>query len=100
VNVLAADCHSTSRATHDSSIKNVEIGSDRLAQIEGAKSLIDVQDSKLGEIQARAAAIGINLTLDILLKKVVYSVSRPAKKPAPQKKPKIKKNITINPENK
>jgi hypothetical protein len=65
LNLLAASCHSTVRKTDASWYKQVGIAASGDEQVAGAMSLIELQDTKLSEIQEKAAAIGVNITLAI-----------------------------------
>ena len=62
--VLAATCQSTVRQVDSQWQK--EIGTAYLdEQIEAARKLLDLQDTKLAEIQEKTARLGVNITLEI-----------------------------------
>ncbi len=65
LNLLAASCHSTVRKTDATWYKQVGIAANGADQITGAMSLIELQDTKLSEIQEKAAGSGVNVTLEI-----------------------------------
>lgn len=65
LNLLAASCHSTVRRTDATWYKQVGIAVNPDEQIAGAMSLIELQDTKLSEIQEKAATSGVNITLEI-----------------------------------
>ena len=65
LNLLAASCHSTVRKTDATWYKQVGIAENHEQQIAGAMALIELQDSKLSEIQEKAATAGINITLEV-----------------------------------
>ncbi len=65
LNLLAASCHSTVRKTDATWYKQVGIASNLNDQVSGAMSLIELQDTKLSEIQEKAASSGVNVTLEI-----------------------------------
>lgn len=74
LNLLAASCHSTVRKTGATWYRQVGITSNADEQINGAMSLIELQDTKLSEIQEKAAAAGVNITLEI---RALYRSSEP-----------------------
>ncbi len=65
LNLLAASCHSTVRKTDAAWYKLVGIVATPEEQISGAIALIELQDTKLSEIQEKAATSGVNITLEI-----------------------------------
>ncbi len=65
LNLLAASCHSTVRKTDATWYKQVGIATNPTDQISGAMSLIELQDTKLSEIQEKSANSGVNITLEI-----------------------------------
>lgn len=65
LNLLAASCHSTVRTTDATWLRQVAIASTPEEKIAGSLSLIELQDTKLSEIQEKAATSGVNLTLEI-----------------------------------
>lgn len=65
LNLLAASCHSTVRKTDATWLKQVAIAPTLEEKIAGSLILIELQDTKLSEIQEKAATSGVNLTLEI-----------------------------------
>lgn len=65
LNLLAASCHSTVRKTDATWYKQVGIATNPDERVAGAMSLIELQDTKLSEIQEKAASSGVNITLEI-----------------------------------
>lgn len=65
LNLLAASCHSTVRRTDATWYKQVGTATNQADQLAGAMSLIELQDTKLSEIQEKAANSGVNITLAI-----------------------------------
>lgn len=65
LNQLAASCHSTVRKTDATWYKQVGIAANYDDRVAGSMSLIELQDTKLSEIQEKAAASGVNITLEI-----------------------------------
>ncbi|RPI75129.1 MAG: hypothetical protein EHM45_15635 [Desulfobacteraceae bacterium] len=65
LNLLAASCHSTVRKTDAAWYKYVGIAANPGEQVTGAMSLIELQDTKLSEIQEKAAASGVNIILAV-----------------------------------
>lgn len=65
LNLLAASCHSAVRRTDATWYKQVGIAANSDDQIIGAMSLIELQDTKLSEIQEKAATSGVNIALEI-----------------------------------
>jgi hypothetical protein len=62
--VLAAECHATLRQID--TIWHQKVGTGELEQqIAEAKTLLEIQDNKLTDIQVRATKIGLNLALEI-----------------------------------
>jgi hypothetical protein len=65
LSLLAASCHSSVRRTDATWYKQVGIATNPDEQVAGAMSLIELQDTKLSEIQEKAATSGVNITLDV-----------------------------------
>jgi hypothetical protein len=65
LNLLAASCQSTVRKTDATWYKQVGIAENPNDRVTGAMQLIELQDTKLSEIQEKAAAIGVNITLEV-----------------------------------
>lgn len=65
LNLLATICHSTARQTDSFWHKKIGIEEKFDVQINGALELIDLQDSKLQEVQEKAAMAGVNITLEV-----------------------------------
>lgn len=65
LNMLAATCHSTVRLTDAMWHKNVGLQEEEEKRLQGAMSLIELQNAKLSEIQERAATLSVNLILAI-----------------------------------
>jgi hypothetical protein len=61
---LAAECHSTARQIDTLWYQKVGFGEIEL-RISEAKTLLEIQDNKLADIQVRATKLGLNLTLEI-----------------------------------
>jgi hypothetical protein len=65
LSLLAASCHSTLRHTDATWYRQVGIAADEGLRVAGAMTLIELQDSKLSDIQEKAATSGINIALEI-----------------------------------
>jgi hypothetical protein len=65
LNMLATICHSAVRLTDATWHKTIGVQEESQRRVEGALSLIEIQNAKLSEIQERAASLGINVTLEI-----------------------------------
>ncbi len=63
--LLAAGCHSTVRKTDATWYREVGLEMDEKEKIAGAMELIELQDSRLSEIQEKAAASGLNIALEV-----------------------------------
>lgn len=75
LNLLAASCQSTVRRTDSTWYKQVGIAPNPNDRVTGAMQLIELQDTKLSEIQEKAAAIGVNITLEV--RKIYTGVDDP-----------------------
>jgi hypothetical protein len=65
LSMLAASCHSTVRKTDATWYRQVGIAENVADQVNGAMALMELQDTKLSEIQEKAAGSGVNITLEI-----------------------------------
>jgi len=65
LNLLAASCHATVRQTDSAWYKQVGIEEDAAKQVAGAMQLIELQDTRLSEVQERAANSGVNIALEV-----------------------------------
>jgi hypothetical protein len=65
--LLAATCQSTVRFVDSQWQKDIGTASssDPMGRLEAARKLIDLQDAKLTEVQAKAAEVGVNITLEV-----------------------------------
>ena len=62
---LAASCHSMVRLTDSAWYQQVAIEEDRDRRIHGALQVMELQRSKLDEVQEKAAALGVNIALEV-----------------------------------
>ena len=62
---LAASCHSMVRQTDSAWYRQVGIEDDPEKQKQGALQVIELQQAKLDEAQEKAAALGVNIALEV-----------------------------------
>lgn len=62
---LAASCHSMVRQTDSAWYRQVGIEEDSEKQVQGALQVMELQQSKLDEVQEKAAALGVNIALEV-----------------------------------
>lgn len=62
---LAASCHSMVRQTDSAWYRQVGIEEDGEKQVQGALQVMELQQSKLDEVQEKAAALGVNIALEV-----------------------------------
>lgn len=74
--ILAAECHSTARQIDTLWFQRICMPSDDADDKNEAKQLLEIQDSKLADIQTRATKIGINLTFQIKTELVLDTPSK------------------------
>ena len=62
---MAATCHSMVRQTDTAWHKKVGLEEDGETQTRGAMELVELQDTKLQEVQEKAATAGVNISLEV-----------------------------------
>jgi hypothetical protein len=65
LNSLAATCHSMVRQIDTAWHRKVGLESDVEQQARGAMELIELQDTRLQEVQEKAATAGVDITLEV-----------------------------------